>query len=425
MRDKWLYTIRWRLLLAMLTSAAATGLAVFLCYSLSEYILTYRTVNKPLTWIVNSIGSVPVMAVTGVVLFLIGFFLMTGRIVREMRQVERGLLEIAGGRFGHVVPVRRRDELGALAEIVNRISGQWERELDEMNHGLREIAKGRLDHAIPVRSGSKLGEVADSINRMSAQLRASIEEERRTEQTKNDLITGVSHDLRTPLTSILGFLEVIEEDRCRDETEMRYYVNIAYEKSLALKQLIDDLFEYTRIDNGLPLELAELSLEGFIRQLAEEFVPALEQAGMECRVDAHEDGSRLKILADGNLLVRAYENLLANAIQYGQDGKFVDIDLRREGDEVAVTVTNYGDPIPERDLPFIFDRFYRADRSRSRRTGGTGLGLAITKSIVEVHGGTITARSRRAATSFETRFPAAPPADGRPTSFVQQDLSVR
>lgn len=215
---------------------------------------------------------------------------------------------------------------------------------------------------------NKLGEVAFSINQMSIQLKHSIAEERKAEKTKNDLITGVSHDLRTPLTSILGFLEVIEEDRYQDELEMRYYINIAYEKSLSLRRLIDELFEYTRINNGMPLELSELDIAGLIFQLEEEFVPVTENAGMEIRLNMQE--GEFKIQADGGLLVRAYENIIANAIQYGQAGKYIDIDIAKDGDVLIVRIQNYGDPIPERDLPFIFERFYRVERSRSKQTGG-------------------------------------------------------
>jgi len=237
---------------------------------------------------------------------------------------------------------------------------------------------------------------------MSRQLHQSILEERNAEKTKNDLITGVSHDLRTPLTSILGFLEVIEEDRYQDEVELRYYVNIAYEKAQNLKKLIDDLFEYTRINNGLPLDIQKIDMAQFIRQLIEEFVPALEKSGMECKLAAEEG---LIIQADGAQLVRAYENLITNAIRYGDSGKKIDIAVRSDGNQVSISFTNYGDPIPERDLPFIFDRFYRVETSRSKQTGGTGLGLAITKSIVEIQGGEIRVRSDQQRTTFETRFP--------------------
>ncbi|MDQ0173577.1 sensor histidine kinase [Paenibacillus tundrae] len=402
MQPQWLYTIRWRLMLIMVASLALTGAAIFLGYVMAGALQKIEYVAAPINWIIEQAGSLRVMIITGIILFPVTFFLASLRLVRDLRAINAGLQEISAGRFGNVVTVKSKDELSVIAESMNHLSSEWDHYLAEITYGLEEIASGQFDHQIPEIVGNKLGEVARSINQMSMQLKHSIAEERKAEKTKNDLITGVSHDLRTPLTSILGFLEVIEKDRYQDEVEMRYFVNIAYEKSLSLRRLIDELFEYTRINNGLPLELGELDIAGLIGQLVEEFVPITENAGMEIRLNIQEGD--FKIQADGGLLVRAYENIIANAIQYGKAGKYIDIDITQDGDMLAVRIQNYGDPIPERDLPFIFDRFYRVERSRSKQTGGTGLGLAITKSIVEVHRGCITARSSRKATSFETRF---------------------
>lgn len=389
-------------MLIMVASLALTGVAIYLGYIMVGELQKAKYVAVPINWSIEHAGSVRVMIIAGIVLFPITFFLTSHRLVQDLREINARLQEISVGRFGGVITIKGKDEVSAIAESINQLSSEWDHYLTEITHGLKEIANGEFDHYIPEVVGNKLGEVALSINQMSMQLKRSIAEERKAEKTKNDLITGVSHDLRTPLTSILGFLEVIEEDRYQDEVELRYYVNIVYEKSLALRRLIDELFEYTRINNGMPLDLSELDIAGLIRQLAEEFVPATENAGMQIRLNIQE--GEFKIQADGGLLVRAYENIIANAIQYGQAGRYIDIDVAKDGDMLVVRVQNYGNPIPEQDLPFIFERFYRVDNSRSKQTGGTGLGLAITKSIIEVHGGCITARSSRRATSFETRF---------------------
>ncbi|NQX46566.1 HAMP domain-containing protein [Paenibacillus tritici] len=389
-------------MLIMVASLALTGAAIFFGYFMAGELQKIKYVAVPINWSIEHAGSARVMIITGILLFPITFFLASLRLVKDLREINAGLQEIMAGRFGHVVTVQGKDELSAVAESVNQLSSEWDHYLAEITRGLEEIAGGQFGYQITEIAGNKLGEVAGSINRMSMQLKHSIAEERKAEKTKNDLITGVSHDLRTPLTSILGFLEVIEEDRYLDEVELRYYVNIAYEKSLSLRRLIDELFEYTRINNGMPLELNELDIAGLICQLEEEFVPITENAGMEIRVSMQE--GEFKIQADGGLLVRAYENIIANAIQYGKAGKYIDIDIARDGDMLVVRITNYGDPIPERDLPFIFDRFYRVESSRSKQTGGTGLGLAIAKSIIDVHGGNITAYSSKKATIFETRF---------------------
>ncbi|OMF86281.1 ATP-binding protein [Paenibacillus sp. FSL R7-0273] len=392
-------------MLIMVGSLALTGAAIFFGYFMAGELQKIEYVAVPINWSIEHAGSVRVMIITGIILFPITFFLASLRLVQDLREINAGLQELSVGRFGRVITVKGKDELSVVAESVNQLSSEWDHNLEEISRGLQEIAGGRFDHQIPEIAGNKLGEVALSINRMSMQLKHSIAEERKAEKTKNDLITGVSHDLRTPLTSILGFLEVVEEDRYLDEVEMRYYVHIAYEKSLSLRRLIDELFEYTRINNGMPLELTELDIAGLICQLEEEFVPITERAGMEIRLNMQEE--EFKIQADGGLLVRAYENIIANAIQYGKAGRYIDIDIAREEDVLVVRIQNYGEPIPERDLPFIFERFYRVESSRSKQTGGTGLGLAIAKSIIDVHGGSITAHSSKKATWFETRFPTS------------------
>ncbi|WP_339271088.1 ATP-binding protein [Paenibacillus sp. FSL K6-1330] len=397
-----LHSIRLKMLFMLLASIGITAALLIILYALSTLILSIPAIKPPLVWIINHIGSDPVMLVTGIILFFASYYMSTKWFVLDLQKIQTGLQDITAGRFDSRIELKSQDELGVVATSINRMTEQLNVYLEEIRNGLREIAKGNFDTDIPVQSGSQLGEVAESINQMSRQLHQSILEERNAEKTKNDLITGVSHDLRTPLTSILGFLEVIEEDRYQDEVELRYYVNIAYEKAQNLKKLIDDLFEYTRINNGLPLDIQKIDMAQFIRQLIEEFVPALEKSGMECKLVAEEG---LIIQADGAQLVRAYENLITNAIRYGDSGKKIDIAVRSDGNQVSISFTNYGDPIPERDLPFIFDRFYRVETSRSKQTGGTGLGLAITKSIVEIQGGEIRVRSDRQRTTFETRFP--------------------
>lgn len=395
-------SIRMKMLFMLLTSIGISAVLLIILYALSTLILGIPVINEPLAWLINNIGSKPVLMVTGVILFLVIYYMSTKWFVLDLKKIQTGVQDVTAGRFNARIELKSQDEIGDIASSINRMTEQLNAYLDEITHGLREIAKGNFDTEIPVHAGSQLGEVAESINQMSRQLHQSILEERNAEKTKNDLITGVSHDLRTPLTSILGFLEVIEEDRYQDEVELRYYVNIAYEKAQNLKKLIDDLFEYTRINNGLPLEIQEIDTAQFIRQLIEETVPVLEKTGITCNLAAEEG---LIIQADGAQLVRAYENLISNANRYGGSGKKIDIAVRSDGDQVSISFTNYGDPIPERDLPFIFDRFYRVEGSRSKQTGGTGLGLAITKSIVEVQGGEIRVRSDRHRTTFETRFP--------------------
>ncbi|ACT04215.1 sensor histidine kinase [Paenibacillus sp. JDR-2] len=277
------------------------------------------------------------------------------------------------------------------------------RYLMRISQGIERIAGGDFESRLPVRGGDELGALAENINKMTAQLKLSIEEERRTERTKAELVTNVSHDLRTPLTSIVGYLGLIEEDRYRDEVELRHYVQIAYQKSTRLKTMIDDLFEYTRTSGGIGLRLSPINLVEMIGQLAAQFRLQFEQAGMKCRL-ALPDHSIL-IDADGDKLVRVFENLIVNAIQYGKEGRQIDIAVWSERGLAVVEIANYGEPLPASVIPLLFERFYRGEQSRSRNTGGSGLGLAIAKNIVELHHGMISAASAEGKTSFKVELP--------------------
>ncbi len=266
---------------------------------------------------------------------------------------------------------------------------------------VHKIEEGAV-RKIPMENVGQLGQLATDINRMVERLRISMEEERRAEQTKNELITNLSHDLRTPLTSITGYLGLIDQDRYRDEVELRYYVNMAYEESLRLKQLLQDLFEFTRLQNKeLKLQKTRINLAEMLHQISAHFGWQFKESGMECRL--YLQGA-LYVNADGDKLRRVYENLITNAIRYGQEGKYVDIRGWVEEDEVVTEVANYGEPIPQADLPHLFDRFYRVEKSRATHTGGSGIGLAIAKHIVDLHQGVISADSNEYRTAFTVRL---------------------
>ncbi len=266
------------------------------------------------------------------------------------------------------------------------------------------MAKGNLEKLIEVNAEGDMKNLANNINNISAQLKDIMLEERRAQKTKNDLITNVSHDLRTPLTSIIGYLELIDSDKYKDEVELRYYINIAYEKSKDLSLLINDLFELTKMQNStITLEKSQINLVDLLGQLVAYFKYEFEKANMESRIDFSDD--RLIVYGDARKLVRAFENLLSNSIKYGKDGHYIDVITRIENSMAVVQIVNYGEEIPSIDLPYIFDRFYRVEKSRNREIGGSGLGLAITKNIIELHNGSISASSNDNKTIFEVRLP--------------------
>lgn len=269
---------------------------------------------------------------------------------------------------------------------------------------VEEMSKGNLDKKIEMKSRGDINQVAQNINNIVEQLKNITVEERKAQQTKTDLITNVSHDLRTPLTSIIGYLNLIEEGKYKDEVELMYYVDIAYDKSLNLNVLIDDLFELTKMQNRtINFNKTELNLVELVGQLVSQFEVQFRQGNMKSRIEFLDE--KLMINADPIKLVRAFENLITNAIRYGKDGYYVDIKVFTEGKMAVVQIINYGDPIPIVDLPHIFDRFYRVEKSRNTFQGGSGLGLAITKNIIEAHDGSIEARSNNESTVFEIKIP--------------------
>lgn len=287
---------------------------------------------------------------------------------------------------------------------------QWVqyRYLGSINETVNRIANGQLDfdYRMEVNGRSPFGLMAGNLNRMAGRLDQALTEERKAEQTKNELITNVSHDLRTPLTSIVGYLGLIEQDRYRDEVELRHYVQIAYDKTQRLNVLINDLFDYTRMrhDSAL-MQRTGFNLIEVLGQLLVQYHMPLQEAGMEGRL--HTEEKSLMVSGDPIMLVRVFENLIANAMAYGKEGKLVELRVLKEagGARATVEVVNYGEPISSMDLPHIFDRFYRADKSRTEWTGGSGLGLAISKSIVEKHGGRIEALSDANRTAFRVTLP--------------------
>ncbi len=306
------------------------------------------------------------------------------------------------------------------------------RYLSRISQTVNRIAQGDLEARISVESGDELGILARDINAMAANLKQSRDEERNAERTKTELVTSISHDLRTPLTSILGYLELVDQDQYQDEVELRHFVKVAHGKAQDLKDLIDDLFEFTLVSyGGLRLNLESVNLGRLLEQLIEEFVPMFQKLGLEYRLNLPEE--KVMVRADANVLVRVFENLVSNAIRYGAEGKFIDIELGVAGGNAGVNepravggihqgaadlqagsggewavarIANYGPPIPESQAPLIFERFYRVEGSRSRGTGGAGLGLAIAKNMLSLHGGTIRAYNdgSRRRTVFEVRL---------------------
>lgn len=271
---------------------------------------------------------------------------------------------------------------------------------------LEKFSLGDFDTEIPQMKDDYLGDLSFFLSNIKSKLKQLIEEEKRAVQSKNELVTNVSHDLRTPLTSIIGYLRLIQDDQYKDEVELKYFVDIAYEKTLRLNKMVNDLFEFTKINNrDIAIRKMHFSLIEFLKQLKEQFLPQLREAEMELVIN--QDNEELFIYADPDKLYRVFENLITNAIKYGKTGKRIDIQVESEEEYINIHVINYGEPIPANAIPHIFERLYRLEKSRSDETGGTGLGLAIAKGIVELHQGEIHVYSNDLETRFEVKIPIA------------------
>lgn len=272
--------------------------------------------------------------------------------------------------------------------------------IEKISTGITAIAAGDFETKIVIDNDDEFAVIADKINQMTEDIKIIIENDRKGEYTKNQLITSVAHDLRTPLTSIIGYLELVLGGSKVSQDTKEHYIEVAYTKSKRLEKLIEDLFAYTKFSSGeVVMDCLDVDMVKFIAQLVEEFYPSFQESGLE--IEFNCDMNSAVVFADGNLLARAFANLIDNAIKYGKDGKCVKIELKEDHENIRVLITNYGKLIPENELIFIFERFYRLEASRSSETGGTGLGLAIAKNIVLMHQGNITVRSDFNGTVFE------------------------
>lgn len=279
--------------------------------------------------------------------------------------------------------------------------------LYQMNHIIGElhyIAQGHLDHRIPFRLKGSEQHVISSVNALVDSAVKSMDDERKIEKSKDELITNVSHDLRTPLTSIIGYLGLIEDKQYQSEEDILKYTHTAYEKAKQMKNLVEDLFEYTKVQqHGAPVNIMRIDLNQLLEQLTASFELEGQHRGIE--ISSKVVPNPLMIEADPEKLGRVFNNLVANAFKYGNGASYIRVDARQRADQVEVTVANDGTPIPVQFLDHLFERFYRAEASRSRATGGTGLGLAIVKSIVDLHHGTVTVTSDENETAFVVTLP--------------------
>ena len=223
------------------------------------------------------------------------------------------------------------------------------------------------------------------------------------EQRKNDLVVYLAHDLKTPLTSVIGYLTLLRDESQISEELREKYLSISLEKAERLEDLINEFFEITRFNlSDITLEYSRVNLTRLLEQLTYEFKPMLLEKNLKCEL---EITSNVMLKCDVNKMRRVFDNLLRNAVNYSFDDGTIHIVATQNENNLSIKFTNCGNTIPQEKLERIFEQFYRLDTARSSRSGGAGLGLAIAKEIVELHNGTITAKSENEVIEFEVTIP--------------------
>ena len=273
--------------------------------------------------------------------------------------------------------------------------------LDQIDHGIENIISESTE---PIHLITELKPIEIRLNEIKATLKRQELEAIEGEKKKNDLVLFLAHDLKTPLTSIVAYLTMLEDHPDMPEEERMNYTHIALEKSIRLGELINEFFDITRYNlQNIELEPVEIDRTMMLDQLADELYGVLQEKKLSCEVDVEED---LQIYGDPDKLARVFDNILRNAIAYCYENTVIRIEARMKNDEIEIVFTNAGDKIPGDMLQTIFEKFYRVDGSRSTGTGGAGLGLAIAKQIAELHGGRIMARSDDNRTQFIVTLPS-------------------
>ena len=275
-----------------------------------------------------------------------------------------------------------------LAVIIYKFISKYVNSINEVYNSLDLILKENNE---TIKLPSEVNEFTEKLNDIKNDYITSKNNAKEAEQKKNDLIMYMAHDLKTPLTSIIGYLTLLNDEKNISKELQEKYLKIALDKSLRVEELTNQFFDITRYNlHSMPINKTELNITYLLKQLIDECYPMLEQNNLKCVLNAPD---KVNYLGDGDKLARAFGNLLKNAISYSYKDTVIEINVTEELDKLYITFRNKGAKIPDYKLEKIFEKFYRGDESRTSTTGGAGLGLAITKEIIELHSGKISVKN--------------------------------
>lgn len=275
--------------------------------------------------------------------------------------------------------------------------------LEYMIHGTESIYSSKDEYiSLP----PELKDVENQMNQIKQNVRQSERAAKEAEQRKNDLVVYLAHDLKTPLTSVIGYLTLLHEEKEISKELQEKYLSISLEKAERLEDLINEFFEITRFNlTNLALDISSVNITRMLEQIAFEAGPILREKNLTCRLEAEPD---LNMKCDVNKMQRVFDNLLRNAVNYSFKDSEIVINILKKDNQISFLFLNKGNTIPKEKLDRIFEQFYRLDSARQSRTGGAGLGLAIAKEIVELHKGKIHAYSENEVISFQIDMPIEP-----------------
>jgi signal transduction histidine kinase len=276
--------------------------------------------------------------------------------------------------------------------------------ITELASGVKFISKGNLDYRVGVRGNDELALLAKELNHMTCELNDYFEREKNREKSRSELMISLSHDLKSPLTAVIGYLSLLKGKAYNGDAAMADYVERAYHKSLKIKDLLQELLDFASLSNeDIKLNRQVVSLKHLLEQLISEYIGLFEQNSLRIITDLTDGNVCVEI--DPDYMIRVFENLFSNSLRYSMKPGDIRIALKSRDGSLVFSITNKCEEIEHEKLERLFDKFYRLEKSRSEETGGTGLGLAIAKRITELHGGKIWAEYANNEITFFVELP--------------------